>query len=297
MTELAYTRLFDPASHTTGYVYQDKITLAINVALATQRPILVSGPSGCGKSTLAEDVANKLSWDFKSEVVTGRTQAIDLFYRVDDLRKLQDARKTLLADAEYVSPGILWHAFDPVSAATKKSTIAQPATNTGGFSLPGPGKGVVVLLDEIDKADPDVPNSLLEAFGDYHFKVDALENVEVQAVRTPLLFVTTNNERRLPDAFIRRCVDLSIKLPDKEVLLQIAEKRCPAELANYRARFPNTKILSDVADVVMKTGSWSTAEYLDTLRAIFNLGVAESSENYAELTNYTVRKSARAVGI
>ena len=297
MTELTYTKLFDPDAHTTGYVYQYKIILAINVALATQRPILVSGPSGCGKSTLAQDAATILGWAFKSEVVTGRTQAIDLFYRVDDLRKLQDARNTLLPDAAYVYPGVLWQAFDPISAATKKSTIGGPVAPGGGFSLPTPGQGVVVLLDEIDKADPDVPNSLLEAFGDYHFKVDALQDVEVQAVRTPLLFVTTNNERRLPDAFIRRCVDLKIELPGKEVLQKIAEKRCQTELATYRARLPNTKILSDVADVVIKTGSWSTAEYLDTLRAIFNLGVAENSENYLEMTNFTVRKSGRAVGL
>ena len=81
------------------------------------------------------------------------------------------------------------------------------------------------------------------------------------------------------------------------MLQKIAEKRCQAELAKYRASFPNTNILSDVADVVIKTGSWSTAEYLDTLRAIFNLGVAEDSKNYLEMTNFTVRKSGRAVGL
>src|SRR5580700_8745236 len=136
MTELVYTKLFNPALHTTGYVYEPRITLAINVALATQRPILVSGPSGCGKSTLAGDVATILGWEFKSEVVTGRTQAIDLFYRVDDLRKLQDARSRLLDDAAYVNPGVLWQAFDPLSALNKQSTIGPPVVQGGAFSLP-----------------------------------------------------------------------------------------------------------------------------------------------------------------
>jgi len=290
------TKLFDPPSPSTGYVYDDKIALAINVALATQRPILVSGPSGCGKSTLAEDVSTVLGWGFEREVVTSRTQAHDLLYRVDHLRKLQDARNgALLPDASYVDPGVLWRAFDPASSLTKQSS--PPGIAAQGFRLPGPGNGVVVLLDEIDKADPDVPNNLLEAFGNYSFTVDPLLNVVVQALRTPLLVVTTNNERRLPDAFIRRCVDLQILLPGKEALIAIAEKRCAVELAAYRQAFPQTKILAEVADAVIRTGSWSTAEYLDTLRAIFNLRVLETSENYDKLVNFTVRKTARAIGL
>jgi MoxR-like ATPase len=115
-------------------------------------------------------------------------------------------------------------------------------------------------------------------------------------VRTPLLVVTTNNERRLPDAFIRRCVDLSIELPQKPTLIAIANIHFADELAAYRKTHPDTTLLEDVADAVMNTKSYSTAEYLDTVRSVLNLKVDESSESYAELSRLTVRKSSRAVG-
>jgi hypothetical protein len=110
------------------------------------------------------------------------------------------------------------------------------------------------------------------------------------------LVVTTNNERRLPDAFIRRCVDLTIALPDKDVLTAIGERHFKRELEAYRTRHLGTGLLADVADAVIATGSYSTAEYLDTIRCILNLGVDESSANYGELTAVTVKKSARSVG-
>jgi MoxR-like ATPase len=277
------------------YLYHPGIELAVNVALATRRPLLVSGPSGCGKSTLAADIARVLGWRYEKEVITSRIQSVDLLYRVDHLRQLQDTRTGLRRIEEYVTPGVLWRAFDPEGAKARRGTDPDEAIPTDRSAPPERGNGVVVLIDEIDKAEPDVPNNLLEPFGSYTFKVPELSAV-VYAVRTPLLVITTNNERRLPDAFIRRCVDLSIELPQKPTLVAIANIHFADELAAYRKTNPETTLLEEVADAVMNIKSYSTAEYLDTVRSILNLRVDESSESYAELSRLTVRKSAKALG-
>jgi len=289
--DLNYTRIFDPDQRRTVpgiYVYQPEITLAINIALATERPLLVSGPSGCGKSTLARDVAEILDWDYESEVITSRTEAVDLLYRVDRLRQLRDSHTTLSPRADYVEPGVLWRAFDPTGSRLKISTEANAPL----------ARGVVVLLDEIDKADPDLPNNLLEPFGDYRFSVTAeLPGVFVSARRKPLLIITTNNERRLPDAFIRRCVDLKIERPSPEVLVSIARRHFGPEAATTSDSpgSPGDQLLASVADAVTLTDSYSTAEYLDTVRAMVTLGIPETPENLKELIGFTVRKTAKQV--
>jgi MoxR-like ATPase len=151
-------------------------------------------------------------------------------------------------------------------------------------------KSVVVLLDEIDKADPDVPNNLLEPFGDFRFSVGELPGVTVQALRKPLLVITTNNERRLPDAFIRRCVDLSITRPSASTLALIGAQHFGSEPSP-----PSTAMLQLVADAVVKIDSYSTAEYLDTVRAIRTLGIAEESDAITQLIGVTVRKTAKQI--
>jgi MoxR-like ATPase len=277
-----YTKLFDPDQRTTpgAYVYQPEITLAVNVALATGRPLLISGPSGCGKSTLAKDVAEVLGWEFESEVITSRTEASDLLYRVDYLQQLRDTHIGLAPREDYVTPGVLWRAFDPAGSRTKTSTVLAAAPAGTG------AKSVVVLLDEIDKADPDVPNNLLEPFGDFRFNVGELPGVTVQALRTPLLIITTNNERRLPDAFIRRCVDLSITRPSAATLAVIGAQHFGSE---------SSSLLEKVADAVVKIDSYSTAEYLDTVQAIRTLGIAAESDDLTQLIGLTVRKTAKQI--
>ena len=280
-----YSKLFDPEKRAKPgiYVYPEDVTLAVNVALATGRPLLISGPSGCGKSTLAKDVADVLDYEYESEIITSKTEAVDLLYRVDHLRQLRDSHKELKARSEYVTPGVLWRAFDP--AGSKTRTPSDPNT-------PASGKEVVVLIDEIDKADPDLPNNLLEPFGDYRFRVTELENIEnskifeVSTQRRPLLIITTNNERRLPDAFLRRCVARKIERPKAPELVVIGRK-------HFAAAQASGELLETVAEAVEKLSSYSTAEYLDTIRAIVTLGIPESSDSITEMINITVRKSAR----
>src|ERR1051326_4343348 len=194
------------------YVYNDDtLTRAVNVAGASGRPLLIGGPSGCGKTSLAFHVAQTMKWPLFMMSVTSRTQARDLLYTIDHLRRLQDAYDKKLGPwGNYLKPGPLWEAFDPEAAAARTGNSPLPNAADGQIRLPEPGpeNGAVVLLDEIDKADPDVPNNLLEPLGSYEFGVEELDKAKVYARRFPFIVLTTNNERQLPAAFLRRCIQV-----------------------------------------------------------------------------------------
>lgn len=157
----------------------DEVVLAVNVALKTGRPLLLFGPPGSGKSTLAPNVARILGWEYYAHVVTARTEPEDLLWRFDALKRLNDAQAKQLVDdmGHYYTKGPLWRAF----------------------AAPG-GKRSVVLIDEIDKADPDLPNSLLGPLGSLSFPVpwDDEQSVSVPPERAPFVVITTNDERELP---------------------------------------------------------------------------------------------------
>lgn len=303
---MKYRRIFDPQATQTFaedagpsledrqdrsiYVYTDEIVLAVNVALVTGRPLLVRGPSGCGKSTLARNVARTLGRRYYEQVISSRTQARDLLWQIDLLRRLQDAQANKLAPdfGPYVLPGVLWWAFD------RGSALAQAASSRAVFPAePGEyseGTRSVVLLDEIDKADPDVPNNLLVPLGSLTFLVEETGQ-QVHAGEPPLVFLTTNDERDLPPAFIRRCVELKITNPTHEQLIAVG-----------RAHFGNAsdKLLSDLAVLFGVNGESanppSTAEYLDTVRACIRLGVSPQSALFETLTRVTVWKHGRTPG-
>lgn len=255
------------------YVYSDEIVLAVNVALATHRPLLVRGPSGSGKSSLARNVALHLGWRYYEEVISSATQARDLLWRFDSLRRFGDAQvNQLKPNQAYIEPGVLWWAFDPENARRRGATdgaadypVVDPAQ--GG----GSDRRAVVLLDEIDKADPDVPNNLLVPLGSHQFFVtDTGTQVNVDPLSVPLLVITSNDERELPNAFLRRCVALVLKIPQKEQLVAIAKEHFG----------PDSETLYDkVAERVIqmeKPGSGSsasTAEYLDTISACLRMNV------------------------
>jgi MoxR-like ATPase len=260
------------------YVFDDDIILAVNVALATGRPILVRGPSGCGKSSLARSVANFSQWRYYERVITSRTQARDLLYEVDLLRRLHDAQVARLqqdpfADdyTPYIEPGPLWWAFNPASAERRGASPERwaqwqarvPIDHAAKPPCDYPqGDRAIVLLDEIDKADPDVPNNLLVPLGSLEFKVDETEAEIKLAGKAPLVFITTNEERDLPPAFLRRCVELNIKNPNRDRLMEIGQahfKDREAWLKEVTNMFiPETAPLEELP---------STAEYLDVLRA------------------------------
>jgi len=215
------------------YVYggSEQIVLAVNVALATGRPLLVFGPAGSGKSSLAANIARTMNWRYYEAVITSRTQAQDLLWTFDVVARLSDATsrasdaRSPARDAQdmyrYVEPGVLWWAFDSASAARRGRAIEAPDASLHDPRQGPPGGPAVVLLDEIDKADPDVPNNLLVPIGSLSFTVRET-GTEVRAMTIPLLVITSNEERDLPPAFLRRCIVLRLPMPSVDLLVSIA---------------------------------------------------------------------------
>ena len=271
------------------YVHDSRIRTATRIALATGRPLLLRGPAGSGKSSLAPFMARALERQFYAFTVTARTQARDLMWRFDALGRLSDAQVRRPGDAgpskvdrleHYIEPGVLWWALDPASARRRGlregeaivPSIVEP-------SDPGKGptaNGVVLLIDEIDKADPDVPNNLLEPLGSLQFTVEETRARVSLAGVPPLVFITTNDERELPAAFRRRCVILYLDKHTRQDLVSIAK----VHFSDH-----NPPVTDDLADRIAtahlnlreqaeKDGSRppSTAEYLDAVRACLTLG-------------------------
>lgn len=200
------------------YVFDDDIRLAVNLALATSRPLLVSGPSGSGKSSLARAVAELAGWSYIERTITSRLQARDLLYEIDHLKRLQDAERDRLKgdERQYIVPGPLFWAFAPQKARELLDDTGRTKVVLGGIKK-GASRSVV-LLDEIDKADPDVPNDLLIPFGKLAFEIVELgETIECPGTALPLFVLTTNGERDLPPAFLRRCVELHIKAAENSL--------------------------------------------------------------------------------
>jgi MoxR-like ATPase len=278
------------------YVYQPAITLAVNVALTAGRPLLVRGTPGTGKSSLARSVAEHLGWRFYPVTVSSRTSARDLLWTFDTVARLADAQEQRLSPrAAYLTPGVLWWAFDRASARWRGLDPGGVEAQARGFSPaidPTPvnrsAERSVVLIDEIDKADPDVPNDLLVPLGSYQFSGEA--GHPVVAATAPLVIITTNEERELPRAFLRRCAILALEQPDDVRLLQIA-----------RAHFPDVgdDLLGAVSGAYRQIRADriagaepppSVAEFLDALAACRSLRTGPSAAVWEQLSALLLAK-------
>lgn len=271
---------FDIAPGDTSlYVYDESLVLALNVALATRRPLLLAGEPGCGKTTLARNVAKVLGWWYYQQTVSSRTQATDLLWEFDALRRLNDAymrHRNILPDHCYIEPGQLWWALAPDSAAVR----GWPQIGEE-YRLKDPGEAgdhndAVVLIDEIDKAEPDVPNDLLEILDTRSFRV---KDVPVHASRQyTQMILTTNGERELPGAFLRRCVTYRFPDPGTGWFCEVARRWFPdgdpARQKDVADRLMEARRRADKAGQRMP----GMAEYLDALHALSELDLQTSDE-------------------
>ena len=186
------------------YVATADLKLAVNAALTLQRPLLIKGEPGTGKTMLAEEVAGALSMPLLAWHIKSTTKAQQGLYEYDAVSRLRDSQ---LGDErvkdihQYIVRGVLWQAFES----------DQPA---------------VLLIDEIDKADIEFPNDLLRELDRMEFYVYETGET-IRARRRPIVVITSNNEKELPDAFLRRCFFHYIRFPDRETMETIVQAHYP----------------------------------------------------------------------
>lgn len=186
------------------YVAPRELTLAVNAAVTLQRPLLIKGEPGTGKTLLAEEVARALGLPLFQWHIKSTTKAQQGLYEYDAVSRLRDGQlgDPKVSDiANYIVKGVLWQAFESETPA-------------------------VVLIDEIDKADIEFPNDLLRELDRMEFHVYETRQT-VRARHRPLIFITSNNEKELPDAFLRRCFFHYIRFPDRETMEKIVAVHYP----------------------------------------------------------------------
>jgi MoxR-like ATPase len=281
------------------YVYTQRIIVAVNVAIVTDRPLLLRGPSGSGKSSMARNVAHALGWRYYEQVISSRTEARDLLWRFDTIRRLSDAHITrgVLPDVEYIEPGILWWAFDR-AGARRRGLPPNRKPTVEPIEPPGDRRDhlrAVILLDEIDKADPDVPNNLLVPLGSHEFELPELEEPLIKAQERPLVMLTTNDERELPAAFLRRCIILELPRPASKQLVDIATAHfgsAHTPLFRKVAKLMEAGTPANSSDAELP----STAEYLDVVSACLKLKVQPGNAIWQELVKVALFKPRGAAG-
>lgn len=255
----------DPRPGEGQYVFSRDLARAVRVALATSRPIVLRGWPGTGKSKAASAIARAIGLEHVfSEVVTSTTEARDLEWRFDAVGRLSDAQLGEVGLARvrklenYVRPRALWCAFDPKSAREHDAT-AEVRENEDV---------AVVLIDEMDKAEPNVANDLLQPFDGQGFTV-AETGLSVRLTRNVVLVVTTNEERDLPEAFLRRCVVHRLPLPDLEMLRAIGRSHFPEARADdatlARVASKTVELQEEAARQQLRPPA--AAEYLDAVSA------------------------------
>ena len=240
---------FDQFSGASKYITSPELKSIVNVSIALQRPLLVKGEPGTGKTLLAHAIAEALEkpllvWNIKST-----SKAIDGCYTYDTVQRLNDSRfgsKSRNVDnvEDYITLGKLGQAFTSQEQ-------------------------VVLLIDEIDKADPEFPNDLLQELDIMEFYVNELQKT-IKAIHRPIVIITSNNEKELPDAFLRRCVFHYINFPDKELMREIVLVHFPnikekilesciqqfylLRMVNQIRKKPSTSELIDWIGVLLKAG-------------------------------------------
>jgi len=228
---------------TRNYVATDDLRLAVNAAVELQRPLLIKGEPGTGKTMLAEEVASGLGKPLIQWHIKSTTKAQQGLYEYDAVSRLRDSQ---LGDdkvhdiANYIKRGKLWEAF-------------------------ASDEQVVLLIDEIDKADIEFPNDLLVELDRMEFFVYETGET-VRARQRPIIIITSNNEKELPDAFLRRCFFHFINFPDRETMRQIVDVHYP-NIAQSLVQ-EAMEIFFDLRSVPGLKKKPSTSELIDWLKLL-----------------------------
>jgi len=228
---------------TDSYIASDDLRIAVNAAITLERPLLVKGEPGTGKTELARQVSSALGLRIIEWHVKSTTRAAQGLYEYDAVSRLRDSQ---LGDGKvhdisaYIKRGKLWEAFTAEDR-------------------------VVLLIDEIDKADIEFPNDLLQELDRMEFHVYETGET-VKAIQRPIVIITSNNEKELPDAFLRRCFFHYIRFPDAETLKAIIDVHFP----NIKDRLLTTALTQffEIRDTPGLKKKPSTSEVLDWLKLI-----------------------------
>ncbi|MDP3654172.1 MAG: MoxR family ATPase [Rhodoferax sp.] len=232
---------------TKNYVATQDLMLSVNAAITLQRPLLVKGEPGTGKTMLAEEVAEALDMPLLQWHIKSTTKAQQGLYEYDAVSRLRDSQLSDVDGGErvkdihnYIIKGVLWQAF----------TADKP---------------VALLIDEIDKADIEFPNDLLREIDRMEFYCYETRQL-VKAKHRPLVFITSNNEKELPDAFLRRCFFHYIKFPDAPTMQSIVDVHFPGLKKELLAAAMKT--FFDVRNLPGLKKKPSTSELLDWLKLL-----------------------------
>jgi MoxR-like ATPase len=228
---------------TSTYVATDDLTMAVNAAVTLERPILVKGEPGTGKTQLAIEVAESLGKPLFEWHIKSTTKAQQGLYEYDAVARLRDSQ---LGDdrvhdiSNYIVRGKIWEAFE---------SDVQP----------------VLLIDEVDKADIEFPNDLLQELDRMEFYVYETQKL-IKATHRPIIVITSNNEKELPDAFLRRCFFHYIKFPEKETMQRIVDVHFPKLKKDLLSEALNA--FYKVRDVPGLKKKPSTSELLDWIKLL-----------------------------
>ena len=234
---------------TDHYLTNESLEAAVNCALVLQRPLLVKGEPGTGKTLLAEAVSKALGMPLLTWHVKSTTKAQDGLYLYDTVQRLYDSR---FGDGDvkdvrrYIKMGPMGQAF----ASEQR---------------------VVLLIDEVDKADIEFPNDLLHELDRMRFRITELDE-DVSAKHRPVVIITSNNEKELPDAFLRRCVFHFIDFPDQELMKRIVDVHHPDLDAALLAQ--SLKIFYELRDMKRLRKRPSTSELIDWIAVLRAAGIA-----------------------
>ncbi len=228
---------------TSRYIATDDLTIAVNAAVTLARPILIKGEPGTGKTQLAQEIAHSLQKPLHEWHIKSTTKAHQGLYEYDAVARLRDSQ---LGDdrvhdiSNYIIRGKVWDAFESAEQS-------------------------VLLIDEIDKADIEFPNDLLRELDRMEFFVYETKQL-VKAVHRPIIVITSNNEKELPDAFLRRCFFHYIKFPDQQTMQSIVDVHFPNLKKTLLAEALNT--FYRVREVSGLRKKPSTSELLDWIKLL-----------------------------